>query len=45
MLIPLREFSYSLPWGQYYLHYRSSSHNAGEIACFLDWVLAELGGK
>lgn len=42
MLVPLREFSYSLPWGQYYLHHRSSSHNADEIACFLDWVLAEL---
>lgn len=42
-LVPLRAFSYSLPWGQYYLHHRSSSHNAAEIEHFIHWMLAELG--
>lgn len=45
LLKPLPHFSYSLPWGQYYLHHRSSSHNAEEIAHFIHWILAELAPR
>jgi len=44
-LVPMRDFSYSLPWGQYYLHHRTSSHNADQIEAFLRWVLAAVVGE
>lgn len=39
------QFAYSLPWGQYYLHHRTSSHNAAEITIFLDWVMAQISNE
>ncbi|WP_286829665.1 MULTISPECIES: LysR substrate-binding domain-containing protein [Kordiimonas] len=44
-LVPLRELGYSLPWGQYYLHHRTSSHNADQIGTFIDWVSAEVAAE
>lgn len=42
-LMSLKQFTYSLPWGQYYLHHRSSSHNADEIGTFIRWLQQEVG--
>ncbi len=41
-LSALKQFSYSLPWGQYYLHHRTSSHNADQIGIFIDWMMAKV---
>ncbi len=39
-LIPLKQFSYSLPWGQYYVHYRSDRHNKNHTIAFTEWLEA-----
>ncbi|NVJ98027.1 MAG: LysR family transcriptional regulator [Alphaproteobacteria bacterium] len=44
-LMALKHFSYSLPWGQYYMHHRSSAHHAPEIAAFVDWVSRQVGAE
>lgn len=41
-LVPLRQFSYSLPWGHYSIHSRCDSHRGQQIDAFNLWLDSQL---
>ncbi|XOV80617.1 MAG: LysR family transcriptional regulator [Aestuariibacter sp.] len=39
LLIPIKAWSYELPWGHFSIHYRSGSHLSEQIETLLSWLM------
>jgi len=41
LLCSLPQFSYTLPWGHYHVHYRSDSYFGKQIESFVNWLVQQ----
>lgn len=39
LLKPIRNLSYELPWGHFYIHYRQARHSAEQLQTFINWLM------
>lgn len=39
-LVAMKPLSYHLPWGDFFVHYRSGSHYLEKVEVFVDWLIS-----